>query len=91
MIVNADGKKINSYKKTVDARKEADSIIFSIEKDLQELKEYPSDIDEYQVLSLISGECDYDIMVKKLKYKGGTLWQKKLKKITKSSLKLRKN
>ena len=64
MIVNADGKKINSYKKTVDARKEADSIIFSIEKDLQELKEYPSDIDEYQVLSLISGECDYDIMVK---------------------------
>lgn len=64
MIVNANEKKISAYKKTLDARKKANSILFSIEEKLQGLKEYPSDIDECQILSLISVECDYEITVK---------------------------
>ena len=64
MIVHANEKKISSYKKASDAHKKANYILFDIEEKLQELKEYPSDIDQYQVLSLISGECDYDITVK---------------------------
>ena len=64
MIVNANEKKIYSYKKAFDARKKANKILFNIEEKLQELKEYPSDIDECQILSLISMECDYEITVK---------------------------
>ena len=64
MIVNANEKKICSYKKAFDARKNANKILFNIEEKLQELKDYPSDIDECQILSLISMECDYEITVK---------------------------
>jgi len=64
MIVNANKKKIYSYKKAFDAYKKANYILFDIEEKLQELKEYPSDIDECQILSLISMECDYEITVK---------------------------
>lgn len=64
MIVNASEKKISAYKKALDTRKKANSILFRIEEKLQGLKEYPSDIDECQILSLISVECDYEITVK---------------------------
>lgn len=63
MIVNANEKKINSYKSAVEARKKADAIILDIEKQIQSLKEYSSDIDEYQIKSLVSDVCNYDFIV----------------------------
>lgn len=63
MIVNANEKKINSYKSAVEARKKADAIILDIEKQIQSLKEYSSDIDEYQIRSLVSDVCNYDFIV----------------------------
>ena len=64
MTVNANEKKISSYKRAVEARREANYILFNMEEKLQDLKEYPSDIDECRILSLISGECDYEITVR---------------------------
>lgn len=63
MIINANEKKINSYKKTVDARKKAEEIIFNIEKQIQSLKDYSSDINEYQIKFLVSNVCNYDFKV----------------------------
>lgn len=63
MIVSSNEKKINSYKESVNARKEADSIIFNIEKVLQLLNESPADIDENYIVSLISSVCNYDFKI----------------------------
>jgi hypothetical protein len=63
MLVAANEKKINAYRKLIDSRKETDSIVFSIEETLQVLKEYPNDIDEQYIASLISSVCDYDFTV----------------------------
>lgn len=63
MIVSADEKKINAYKKNVDERKEADAVILNIEKQIQSLKDNPSDTDEYQIRSLVSEVCSYDFTV----------------------------
>ncbi len=63
MIVSADEKKINAYKKNVDERKETDAVILNIEKQIQSLKDFPSDTDEYQIRSLVSEVCSYDFTV----------------------------
>ena len=47
MIVNANEKKISSYKKAFDAHKKANKIIFDIEEKLQELKEYREKTEDY--------------------------------------------
>lgn len=64
MTVVSNEKKINSYKKAAEAKKETDLILFNIEKSLQELKDYDSDADIYQISSIISGACSYDYTVK---------------------------
>ena len=64
MIILANEKKINSYKKDYDARKEADFVINNIETVLQNLKDLPCDTDEYEVSLLISGVCDFSFTVK---------------------------
>lgn len=63
MIISADEKKINAYKKNVDERKEADAVILNIEKQIQSLKDNPSDADEYQIRSLVSQVCSYYFIV----------------------------
>ena len=66
MIVMANGKKINSYEKAAEARKETDSIIADIEKAIQNLKENSADSDVYEIAALIEGACKYDFTVKEL-------------------------
>ncbi len=64
MFVSANGKKIDTYRKSVEAEKEAETILLTIEASLQGLKEYRKDADTYHAESLISGVCDCDFSVK---------------------------
>ena len=63
MVTSATEKQINSYDKAVKNKKEADSIIFNIEEKMQSLKYLPSDINGYEISSLISSVCKYDFKV----------------------------
>lgn len=64
MLVLADEKKINAYKKSIEAQKEAESVIYNIEKSLQKLKESSCDSNEAEVRALISDVIKYDFSVK---------------------------
>lgn len=65
MLVAANEKKIDSYRKIVKARKEADSIIKEIGNEIQVLKEYSCDSDDDSILlSLIGSVCKYAFSVK---------------------------
>ena len=66
MIVSTNEKKINSYKESIEARKEVDSIIFNIEKVLQFLTESPADIDQNHMVSLVSSVCNYGFKIREV-------------------------
>lgn len=65
MLVAAGGKKIDSFRKTVRARKEADSIIKGIGSEMQLLREYPCDTDDNNIVrSLVGSACKYSFSVR---------------------------
>lgn len=53
MMVSTTQKKVNSYKNVISARKEVDSIINSLEKDFQILKEAESDYENCPELTIL--------------------------------------
>jgi len=64
MISAVNDKKINSYKKALEERKEAVRIILKIEEVIQAMKETSCDPDIYGINSLIASVCSYDFTVK---------------------------
>lgn len=79
IVVTSNEKKINSYKKRIDAKKEAASLIFEIAKSLQELKESQADFDDFAISSLIENVCDYDFSIQDVSTKiNKNFWSKKI-------------
>ncbi|MDO4505666.1 MAG: hypothetical protein Q4B64_01825 [Spirochaetales bacterium] len=64
MFVASVNKKINSYKRAVESRKEMEYVTRRIEEKLQDLKLEASDIDERCVSFLISDACDYNYTIR---------------------------
>lgn len=65
MLVSSTERKLNSYKNSVLAQKEADSVIFSLEKDFQALKNSSSDSAENpDIMLLVSRYSDYNLTLK---------------------------
>lgn len=57
-------KKINSYKKIIEARKDADRIIKEIEVHIQQLKENKCDLDSYDIEVILKDICENDFSIK---------------------------
>ena len=64
MIVATNEKKINSFKKLYESRKDINLIIDRIEKNIQGLRDYSNDIDEYQIATLLLSDFEYDLKIK---------------------------
>ena len=64
MLVVANERKVDSYRKDIEARKEVDIIIYAMEQNLQALKDFPCDmVETYSISSLLSSVCDYSFSV----------------------------
>lgn len=79
IAVASSEKKINSYKKRIDAQKDAASLIFEITKSLQELKESQADFDGSAISSLIENVCGYDFSIQDVSTKiNRNFWSEKI-------------
>ena len=63
MIVATNEKKINSFEKLYESRKDINLIIDRIEKNIQGLRDYSNDIDEYQITTLLLSDFEYDLKI----------------------------